>query len=230
MGATAVKTAVDLSLVPLGRGEKNDLVSDAIGVGAFGVSRMLDTATESAPASAGKGKRPGILGVASCLALPHSARRFAHRVRCMDSSAEERKVSDPERTVLLIWTTKQMWGSCVIFSELLLVGAVWAMMNVSAWFFPAVAAFAYFTGVGALRWIALQRDYLGAFAEAQHRTGLPLWTRARPRAYLHQRGVRLAPGEVSDPVVKVLARAPALFLFALALVASVVRLVVFLRQ
>jgi len=26
MGATAVKTAVDLSLVPLGRGEKNDLL------------------------------------------------------------------------------------------------------------------------------------------------------------------------------------------------------------
>jgi hypothetical protein len=150
----------------------------------------------------------------------------------MGSSAEfgHAGPADPEHEVLRLWAIKQVWGGRVIFAGLGLASASWVLANVTPWFFPVVALLSYLTFVGLIRWLDLQRQYLRVFAEAQSRTGLPSWTRVRPGAYLNQRGVYLDPDEVSDPVLRLMRRAPAGVIAGVGLVASLVRLIVLLRQ
>jgi hypothetical protein len=150
----------------------------------------------------------------------------------MGSSAEPRDpgASDIEHRVLRLWAINRLWGGRTVFAFLALGGSWWAIANVSVWFFPTVAVLAYLAALCSVRWLGVQRQYRAAFAELRARTGIPIWMRPSPRAYLHQRSVFLQPGEVNDPVLRLMRRAPARAIAAIGLMASLVRLIVLLWQ
>lgn len=151
----------------------------------------------------------------------------------MASSARNDSAPTPrdlEHEVLLLWTQRQLWGGRGLFAGLAFFGCLYAMLNLSQWFVLPLIVCGYLGAVCAQRVGAIQLRYLRVFSQAQQRLGYPRWVRIRPRAFLHERGVSLAPSEVSDPVIAVLRRAPAQVLAGVALAAAVIRVIVLLKS